>query len=212
MNTNVQQAGANEYFLTLDDVQSINHLVVFLTGQVPFSDGYGGSIYFGWPTEVGGVSWQLLGFINNTKPSAIFKITKAWIYMSSVSFVNIVVLSHSLQVKPSEMVTPFGQTTLASFASPSQTAALIGVQVEPLAEMVLKTPASGTQASTVETMTEFSQKMVENLFNFASSFAVDPRASMLTSGELYIPSSALRQWYTTFQRRLAANPHFWKAL
>lgn len=75
MNTNVQQAGVNQYFLTLEDAQSINHVVVFLTGQVPFSEGFGGSIYFGWPAE-GGVSWQLLGFITNDKPSAIFKITK----------------------------------------------------------------------------------------------------------------------------------------
>lgn len=50
--------------------------MVFLTGQVPFTDGFGGSIYFGWPTDEGGVSWQLLGFITNEKPSAIFKIAK----------------------------------------------------------------------------------------------------------------------------------------
>ena len=77
MNTDVQQTGVNEFFLSLDDVQSINHVVVFLTGQVPFADGYGGSIYFGWPTE-NAVSWQLLGFITNEKPSAIFKITKVY--------------------------------------------------------------------------------------------------------------------------------------
>ena len=49
VNTNVQQAGASEFYLTLEEVESINHVVVFLTGQVPFSDGFGGSIYFGWP-------------------------------------------------------------------------------------------------------------------------------------------------------------------
>ena len=76
VNTNVQQAGINEYFLSLEDAKSVNHLVVFLTGQVPFSGGFGGSIYLGWPSEAGGVSWQLLGFITNNKPSAIFKITK----------------------------------------------------------------------------------------------------------------------------------------
>lgn len=76
MNTNVQQAGVNEYFLSLEDALSINHIVVFLTGQVPFSDGFGASIFLGWPSDSGGVSWQLLGFITNIKPSAIFKITK----------------------------------------------------------------------------------------------------------------------------------------
>ena len=78
----MQQAGVNEFFISLEDVQSVNHVVVFLTGQVPFSDGFGGSIYFGWPTE-GGVSWQLLGFITNEKPSAIFKISK--VYIASIS-------------------------------------------------------------------------------------------------------------------------------
>ena len=49
VNTNVQQASASEFYLTLEEVETINHVVVFLTGQVPFSDGFGGSIYFGWP-------------------------------------------------------------------------------------------------------------------------------------------------------------------
>ena len=49
VNTNVQQASASEFYLTLDEVESINHVVVFLTGQVPFAEGFGGSIYFGWP-------------------------------------------------------------------------------------------------------------------------------------------------------------------
>ena len=49
VNTNVQQASASEFYLALDEVESINHVVVFLTGQVPFSEGFGGSIYFGWP-------------------------------------------------------------------------------------------------------------------------------------------------------------------
>lgn len=116
------------------------------------------------------------------------------------------------QVKPSETVTPFGQTAMDSFTPQSQSTALIGVRVEDLTEMVQKTPASGTQASTMESMAEFGQKMVENLFNFASSFAVDPNRSVLNPSEVYIPSSALQQWYTNFQRRLASNPHFWKTL
>ena len=102
---------------------------------------------------------------------------------------------------------------MGSFASQSQSTALIGIQVEPLTDIAQKTPASGTQPSSVEAMTEFSQKMLENFFNFASSFAVDPRQQgVLRAGETYVPSSALQQWYSNFQRRLAANPHFWKSL
>jgi hypothetical protein len=35
-----------------------------------------------------------------------------------------------------------------------------------------QTPAAQTEAANVSTFMEFSQKMLENLFNFASSFAV----------------------------------------
>ena len=195
MNTAVQQADENTFLLTLDHAEAINHIVVFLTGQIPFSDGYGGSIYIGWPGPDGtiqGVSWHLLGFISNEKPSAIFKIAK---------------------VKPTvDAVNPFSQTMGALPASMLATQALIGVSVEPLLEIAQKTPSANTEASTVDQFTEFSQKMLENLFNFATSFAVDPKQGILNPSETYIPASALQQWYQNFQRRLQANPKFWKTL
>ena len=124
MNTNVQQAGPNTFLLAVDGAENINHIVIFLTGQVPFSDGFGGSIYLGWPLTAGGqaslnldgVSWQLLGFISNEKPSAIFKIAK---------------------VKPHEIVTnPFGGSmamdmSTATGNSPSLASTLVRVLVEP---------------------------------------------------------------------------------
>ena len=210
VNTNVQQAGPNTFLLAVDGVDSINHIVVFLTGQVPFSEGFGGSIYLGWPSSlVGGVvsaanldsvSWQLLGFISNDKPSAIFKIAK---------------------VKPHEIVAnPFGEGTAMDMSANSFTAssALVGVSVEPLVEIAQKTPSLGTTASTVDSFTEFSQKMLENLFNYAGSFAASPAQISLQQqmggslNESYIPFSALQQWYLNFQRRLQSNPDFWKSL
>ena len=208
MNTNVQQAGENTFLLTIDGAESINHVVVFLTGQVPFSEGYGGSIYFGWPSSTGaaaagldGVSWQYLGYISNDKPSAIFKIAS---------------------VKPKDLSkNPFGQdlgmdTMMAGTngclvgATPTQSA-LIGISVEPLSEIVQKTPSADTHASTVDSFTEFSQKMLENFFNYASSFAVD-YSSQLKPSETFVPVSVLQQWYTNFQRRLQTNPNFWKTM
>ena len=210
VNTNVQQANPNTFLLAVDGADSINHIVVFLTGQVPFSDGYGGSIYLGWPSlanagaaNLDGISWQLLGFISNEKPSTIFKIAKA---------------------KPHEVVAnPFtGASHMAmdmssgSFASSS---ALVGVSVEPLTEIAQKTPSVDTTASTVGSFTEFSQKMLENFFNYASSFAASPE-QILTQHQLrgggandsYIPFATLQQWYTNFQRRLQTNPDFWKSM
>ncbi len=183
--------------LTLDHAETVNHIVVFLTGQLPFSGGFGGSIYIGWPgpdgSIAGVVSWQLLGYISNDKPSAIFKIAR---------------------LKPTDTTTlnPFGQSMGALSTSMLATQALIGVSVEPLTEISQKTPSANTEASTISQFAEFSQKMLESLFNYATSFAVDPKHGMLNPAETYIPASALQQWYGNFQRRLQMDPKFWKSL
>lgn len=191
VNTSVEQVDPNTFVLGLEQVDTINHVVVFLTGQVPFTPDFGGAIYFGWPSpESGGISWQYLGYISNDKPSAIFKLAK---------------------VKPSEMhANPFSQQLMDTLQSLSN--AQIGILVEPLFEICQKTAAQDTEASKVDNFTEFAQKMLENLFNYASSFAVSPMQGKMQPAANYVPLDTLQTWYTNFQRRLQANPHFWKTL
>jgi hypothetical protein len=52
-----QQVDVNRFVFELQDAARINHLVVFLTGTVPFDEGYGASVHLLWP----GADWQLLG-------------------------------------------------------------------------------------------------------------------------------------------------------
>lgn len=192
MNTAVNQVDPNTFLLVLEQADTVNHVVVFLTGQVPFSEGYGGSIYIGWPSPEAGISWQLLGYISNQKPSAIFKLVR---------------------VKPSDMVVnPFSQELMDTMVIQQPTHAQVGIMVEPLAEIVQKTPANNTEASTVHSYTEFSQKMLESFFNYASSFSTSPSTSPMDPSGSYVPMGVLQQWYSNFQRRLQANPHFWKTL
>lgn len=73
--TDAQQIGPTQFVFNLTDVESIHHVVVFLTGVTPFPDGMGGGVYYCYPTPEGPKS-QLLGFIANSKPSAIFKLAK----------------------------------------------------------------------------------------------------------------------------------------
>ena len=74
VSTNWEQISATNVVSEIPDADSVNHLVVFLTGSIPFPDGMGGAVYFCWPPPGGGEqSWQLLGTINNNKPSAIFR-------------------------------------------------------------------------------------------------------------------------------------------
>ena len=183
----------NTYLLGLDQADTVNHVVVFLTGQIYFSDGHGGSIYIGWPSAVagGGISWQLLGFISNQKPSAIFKLVKE---------------------KSDVVMNPFSQEMMDTVAAHQPTFAQIGIMVEPLVEIIQKTPATNTEASITDSITEFSQKMLENFFNYASSFSVSPSTSPMDPSASYVPMNVLMQWYTNFQRRLQTNPQFWKTL
>ena len=73
--TDAQQIGPTQFVFNLTDVERIHHVVVFLTGVTPFPDGMGGGVYYCYPTPEG-PSPQLLGFIANNKPSAIFKLAK----------------------------------------------------------------------------------------------------------------------------------------
>ncbi|XP_065903416.1 protein OPI10 homolog [Dysidea avara] len=194
INTDVQQASENQFFLALEQAESVGHVVVFLTGGVPFNPGFAGAIYFGWPTPEGGITWQYLGYISNEKPSAIFKLAK---------------------VKQSDVTSnPFAGSTFGAIA---QTTALVGICVESVNEIVAKTPAADTVPSTVASYNEFCTKMLQNFYNYAASFAVGQMDIAMTVSQTggnpsqnYVPIQTLTNWYESFSKRLAANPNFWK--
>ncbi|PKU27877.1 protein hikeshi [Limosa lapponica baueri] len=70
-----QQVAEDKFVFDLPDYENINHVVVFMLGTIPFPEGMGGSVYFCYPDQSGMAVWQLLGFVTNEKPSAIFKIS-----------------------------------------------------------------------------------------------------------------------------------------
>lgn len=41
--TDFQQVGENQFLFIVPDADNINHIVVFLTGTIPFPDGMGGA-------------------------------------------------------------------------------------------------------------------------------------------------------------------------
>uniref|UniRef100_A0A3Q0S5L4 Protein Hikeshi n=1 Tax=Amphilophus citrinellus TaxID=61819 RepID=A0A3Q0S5L4_AMPCI len=74
--TDAVQLAPDKFVFNLPDYENVNHVVVFMLGTVPFPVGMGGAVYFSFPDPAsGGPVWQLLGFITNDKPSAIFKIS-----------------------------------------------------------------------------------------------------------------------------------------
>jgi protein Hikeshi len=133
------------------------------------------------------MKWIYLGKICNQKPSAIFKITNMKHESNTVS------------------ATPFGFSQNNFGQTSNLSVAMIGISVEPTTQIDSLTPATETQANTLNSSVEFTQKMLENFYNYASSFAQDA-----PDGRQYVPLSTLQTWFDNFKRRLEINPNFWK--
>ncbi|CAL8283227.1 unnamed protein product [Lota lota] len=187
--TDAVRVAGDKFVFNLADYESVNHVVVFMLGTEPFPVGMGGAVYFSFPdTAAGGQVWQLLGFITNEKPSAIFKIS-------------------GLKAGEAGGAHPFGMMA----ASPAISVAQVGVSVEALDQLAQQTPVSAATVSTVDSFMQFTQKMLDNLYNFACSFSVTQAQMTPNPSETFIPSSCILRWYENFQRRLVQNPNFWKS-
>lgn len=185
--TDAVQVSPDKFVFSLNDCDSVNHVVVFMLGTVAFPAGMGGAVYFSFPDAASGAAvWQLLGFISNEKPSAIFKISGLKCGEGGAH--------------------PFG--TMAPMTSAS--VAQVGVSIEPVDQLVQQSPVSNAAVSSLDSFLQFSQKMLDSLYNFAASFAVTQAQMVPNPSETFIPSSCVLKWYENFQRRLAQNPNFWK--
>ncbi|NXE10180.1 HIKES protein, partial [Lophotis ruficrista] len=165
-----QQVAEDKFVFDLPDYENINHVVVFMLGTIPFPDGMGGSVYFCYPDQNGMAVWQLLGFVTNEKPSAIFKI------------------SGLKSGKGSQH--PFGAMNLPQ----TPTVAQIGISVELLENLAQQTPVASAAVSSVDSFTEFTQKMLDNFYNFASSFAVTQAQMTPNPSEAFIPANVVLKW------------------
>ena len=172
---------------TVNEVNTVKHIVVFLTGSITLPQGHGAAIYFLWPNEEGQVSSKYLGHLTNEKPSAMFR------------------LSRFHHATPSAGQEAF----MAGLPSPLSSAAQIGISLEPIDTI---NGYSSDPSQSTETHAEFTQYAAENLFNFVSSFA-KPISSVcpgVASSESVVPLSAVQQWFTKFSERLKIDPNFWK--
>ncbi|XP_072433840.1 protein Hikeshi isoform X3 [Chiloscyllium punctatum] len=163
--TDAQQVAEGKFVFNLPDYENVNHVVVFMLGTAPFPVGTGGSVYFSYPDKDGTPVWQLLGFISNEKPSAIFKISR---------------------LKTEEIGQhPFGMMNITQ----TQSVAQIGISVEPVEFLTQQTPVASAAVSTVDSFTQFTQKMLDNFYNFSTSFALTQAQMIPSPTEMFIPAS-----------------------
>ncbi|XP_049640617.1 protein Hikeshi-like [Suncus etruscus] len=151
--TAAQQVAEDKFVFDLPDYENINHVVVFMLGTVPFPEGMGGSVYFSYPDSNGMPVWQLLGFVTNGKPSAIFKISGLKAGEGS---------QH-----------PFGAMNIVRTPSVAQ----IGISVELLESLAQQTPVGNAAVSSVDSFTQKSCRVIVsyNQLSFGSQQLADEK-------------------------------------
>ncbi|ORZ07817.1 hypothetical protein BCR42DRAFT_382988 [Absidia repens] len=201
--TNIQQVDVNKYVFELENAQTINHLVVFLLGTIPFESGFAATVHLLWPNK----DWQLLGGLSNEKPSAIFRIGGKGNNNSNTN----------------------NDTMMTDQAQPQT--ATVGISIEPMvtveqqlstlqptttATSLVKSAPLGSQQSSSVSMTQVGQmasRVIENLYNYVTSFAVqDLPMDGVTLGQItergYLPLPAFQKWYDNLSRKLANDPNY----
>nr|XP_059867920.1 protein Hikeshi-like [Delphinus delphis] len=173
--TAAQQVAEDKFVVDLPDNENINRAVVFMLGTVPFPEGMGGSVYFSCPDSNGMPVRQLLGFVASGKPSAIFKTSG---------------------LKPGGgSQHPSG--AMNSVRTPS--VAHVGSSVELLDSLAQQTPVGNAAVSSVDSFTQFPQKMLDSSYSFAS-FDVSQAQMTPSPSEMFIPTNVVLKWYENFQR------------
>ncbi len=132
--------------------------------------------------------------ISNAKPSAIFKVAKLKTGNDELSSIS----------------SKFGQQMLQSQPAREQQTAQVGISLESLSTLDnLQQASVETEAAQVPKFMEFAQKMVNSLFNYTASFAIDSNEARMRTSETYVPYSAVQNWCTNFERKLKIDPYFW---
>lgn len=209
VDTGFQQVENNKFLITIPHAESINHVVVFLTGLVQLPPGTASCIFFSLPDPNAPPTWHYLGYLTNEKPSAIYKLTN-------------LTQAHLRNEKQSRQSGVIGQPSGLIFnytQAPVIHVAQIGISIETLDSVAQMVPAIETTASNVTSFTEFINKTVSNLYNYCSSFGRSANELMgnpFQSGSLnntqYVPLSTIQTWYENYTRRLGNDQNFWRSL
>ncbi|CAG8488375.1 1938_t:CDS:2, partial [Scutellospora calospora] len=217
--TNLQQVDLNKYVFEIPDAGTINHIVVFLLGTVPFEPGYAATVHFLWPGVEHG--WKLLGMLSNEKPSAIFRLrgsvipgtTNAFTSSNAFSFGSTKLLNYNTDDMSMDV------NELSSSNTTSVTATL-GISIEPITmveSQIATLPQTSNQQQTSsfggitpELITQITQNTLRNLYNYVTSFATSSTpfgSQIIGTGNTFISAKVFQDWYDTFTRKVKVDPN-----
>ncbi|CAH8565724.1 unnamed protein product [Heterobilharzia americana] len=183
--TNFTRVSDTQFLLDLLPLNDVNHIVVFLTGELPFPPNMGGGVYLGLQHS-GESNWYFLGLLTNERPSAIFKVGK---------------LTQNTQ---QSSIHPFGDNASLQFSN-GIISAQIGISVDLLSNLPQQIEETTPESINTDRMTQFTRFAAESLFNYVTSFAHDN----LTSDPV-VPISAIKRWFDTMLQKLSIDASFWR--
>lgn len=200
MDTGFQQVESNKFLITIPEAESINHVVLFLTGITPLPSNMASCIFFTLPYPHSSPTWRYLGYLTNEKPSSIYKLTN-------------LAQSRIRNGMTSDTSPQFDYTQ-----SPVLHVAQIGISIEPMDSVLQMVPAIETVASKADTFTQFVNKTVGNLYNYCSSFSrpvneiIGESFQTQHNNTQFVPITTIQNWYENYTRRLSKDQNFWKNL
>ncbi|OMJ08348.1 Protein OPI10-like protein [Smittium culicis] len=180
--TNIEQVGESQYVFNLQNSESINHIVVFLLGTIPFEQGYAATVHFKWPTK----DWICLGVLTNEKPSAIFKLKS----LDHLSSENASAITSILGIS----IEPIHQVEAAYSALKANSS------------LALTTTAPNHP----QNLENSALTMLQSLYDYSMSFATKFSANMsvlgsapLSSNTSVIPVKAIEDWFKSYKNKIA---------
>uniref|UniRef100_A0A6G1S5Q6 Protein OPI10 n=1 Tax=Aceria tosichella TaxID=561515 RepID=A0A6G1S5Q6_9ACAR len=212
VDTSFQQVDANKFLITIQEAETINHLVIFLTGMLPPDTV--GCIFFSLPDPNASPTWHYLGYLTNQKPSAIYKLSN--LTQSKLLTNNGTSYDNSTDVPTSGIGFNYVQNYTLLVGQ-------VGISIEPFTnEIAQLVPAIETTASNANLFTEFINKTVGNLYNYCLSFSKTAEELAIIANpfqqhqagntDQYVPLKCIQNWYENYTRRLSNDQNFWKTL
>ncbi|KAJ3761733.1 DUF775-domain-containing protein [Lentinula raphanica] len=187
LQTNLQQIDDTHAIFELPNASSINHVCVFLIGTIPFPDGYGATVHLHWP----GRGFQLLGMLSNDKPSSIFRLRSSFTSSTTTRAFD-------------------SSSNPEMLSDPSDTTAVLGIAIEPLAQIfpqIQSLPSQNQQGPTAVDSTTvarppidptlLAERIVRHLFNYISGFA-----SSQLGPDVAVPMGIIAKWYEVFMSKV----------
>ncbi|RCK63663.1 Protein OPI10 [Candida viswanathii] len=196
-----QQVDQTKYVVSVPNASNVSYITIFILPNSPFVDNnYTALVYFQLPSTNGAASeYKLLGGINPSKPSAIYKLNNN--------------ATHSATRSPDDIDMDSGPVD-----TNDSTTINIGISIEPTpqAEQLIQQAKSATSlvpankptttTSTTATATKspnetavLANKIVGHAYNYLASF-ID------SSGK--VPIKAFDNWWDKFKTKLNNNPNF----